>query len=404
MNKVYHIGITGPIYLPSLIGILDEYRIEWPKGMGGVPVNHLIISLINLGHKVSVYSSSTEISDGNSFEYHQNNLSIYLGPYRKRPRDFIKDLYSKERQYLQSIIQLTKPDFIHAHWQYEWAWAALDSGVPTLVTCHDAPFQVLRAQTDLYRIFRVLVAKIVLNKASHLTTVSPYCAKSLKRFTKKKISIIPNFEPNYVFNLFDENKTRGATIKIAMINSGFTKLKNVERGIEAFCLFRKFNPESELHLFGNEYEKTGLASKWCQRHNINTIGIHFHGEKLFENLMELLSKMDVLLHTSLEESFGMVLVEAMAMGIPVIAGEKSGGPEWIIKDGGGFLVDINSINSIFCGLKKLCDKNIYLEHSKIARSVSLEKFSENVVLKMYIDEYNKLIKFYSKDENHSYPS
>lgn len=54
---------------------------------------------------------------------------------------------------------------------------------------------------------------------------------------------------------------------------------------------------------------------------------------------------DVLLLTSLEESFGLVLVEAGAFGLPCIA-TRSGGPEEIIRDGiTGFLVGVNDVKA-----------------------------------------------------------
>jgi glycosyltransferase involved in cell wall biosynthesis len=54
-----------------------------------------------------------------------------------------------------------------------------------------------------------------------------------------------------------------------------------------------------------------------------------------------LSKMSILLHPALEESFGMAVAEAMALGLPVVAGVEAGGLPWLLDEGkAGFLTDV----------------------------------------------------------------
>ena len=386
-----HIGITGPIHLPSLNIKYSGDRANWPVGMGGVPVNHLINSLLELGHRISVFSSSTEIMIGDSFEWHEKNLSIYIGPYRKRPRYYCLDFFYVESNFIKNAILKDKPDLVHAHWQYEWALGALKSGVKTLITCHDSPIDVLKAQTDLYRFYRLIMAFIILKRAKNLTTVSEYCKNGLRLITNKRIAIIPNFEPDSVFSLYQNRNVSNDRISVAMINNGFTKLKNVSIGILAFKQFCLEYSNSELHLFGSGFENNGVAFNWCLKSNIDINNIKFHGEIHFNQLMKELSMLDIFLHTSKEESFGMVLVEAMAMGIPVIAGINSGGPEYILKYGGGLLVDINSIYNVKEALLQLMNPKVYEEQSNLAREIAVKRFSKKFVLDQYLEAYKSII-------------
>lgn len=385
-----HIGIAGPIHLGSLKIKFTGDRSNWPKGMGGVPVNHLINALLELGYKISVFSSSTEIVIGDSFEWHEEKLSIYMGPHRLRPRYVCKDFFFVESNYIKNAILRAKPDFVHAHWQYEWALGALKSNVKTLITCHDSPFHVLKAQTDFYRFYRLIMSFLVIRKATHLTTVSDYCRKGLQYITSKKISVIPNFEPDEIFNHHKPYRIIGDKISIAMINNGFTTLKNVSVGIRAFAKFRELYPNSELHLYGVSFAEGEVAYNWCKS-RLSIENIYFNGTFPFDQLMTKLSEADIFLHTSREESFGMVIVEAMAMGIPVIAGNKSGGPEWILKDGGGLLVDINSVNEIKEALLKLLTPKCYADLSKVAREVAIKRFSKKIVVNQYLYFYHSLI-------------
>ncbi len=170
------IGICGPVFLPMLKEYLSPDEKIDVNGLGGTPVNHQIIALLEKGFLVHVYSVTPELKEGESRVWSGKNLKVYMGPFRKRARHHARDFFLKERQFMTRKILESKPDIVHAHWQYEWGWAALDSGIPTLLTCHDAPFQVLKAQRDLYRVIRLVMAAICLRKATHLTAVSPYTA------------------------------------------------------------------------------------------------------------------------------------------------------------------------------------------------------------------------------------
>lgn len=386
-----HVGITGPIHLPSLNIKYSGNRDSWPKGMGGVPVNHLINALLELGYYVSVFSSSTEVKIGDSFEWHEGKLSIYMGPHRLRARYVCIDFFAIESNYIKDAILKAKPDFVHAHWQYEWALGSLKSNFKTIITCHDSPFDVLKAQTDLYRLYRLIMAFVVISRAKYLTTVSDYCKTGLRNITNKKITVIPNFEPDFVFSLNKERNLSKDQISIAMINNGFTSLKNVSVGILAFNQFHLEYSNSQLHLYGSGFGKSEDAYNWCLSSKVPITNIYFNGECQFGNLMEKLSEADIFLHTSIEESFGMVLVEAMAMGIPVIAGINSGGPEDILKDGGGLLVDINSVKKVKEALVKLINPVFYNEQSNLAREIAVNRFSKKYVVNQYLEAYKSLV-------------
>jgi glycosyltransferase involved in cell wall biosynthesis len=377
-----HIGISGPIHLPSLNINYGGDRSSWPKGMGGSPVNSEINALLELGYKVSVFSLSPEIQPGNSFEWLEGNLSIFIGPYRKRARYRCLDFFYKERRYLKNKILEIKPNVIHAHWQYEWGWAALSSGIPTLLTCHDSPLSILKNQKDLYRVFRLIIAFIVLRKAKYLTTVSAYAKDELFFFIKKAIKIIPNFVNDLTFTYYKLRKLE-STIKLIMINNGFNGRKNVKLGIQSFNALKLSLPNLELHLYGAGHGKHEDAENWCRKNNILN-NVFFHGEIAHNQLMIELSKADILLHTAFEESFGMILIEAMAMGIPVVAGKDSGAVPWVLKDGGGELVDIKSVIEINNGIKKVISN--YNVISIEAKNSVMERFSKNMVVSQYLQE------------------
>ena len=69
--------------------------------------------------------------------------------------------------------------------------------------------------------------------------------------------------------------------------------------------------------------------------------ISFLGATAHGAVLDLMCRSDVLLHPAVEESFGVVIAEAMAIGLPVIAGKQSGAVPWVVEDI-GHLVDVSS--------------------------------------------------------------
>jgi hypothetical protein len=49
-----------------------------------------------------------------------------------------------ERQFVAETLLRCRPDVVHAHWTYEHALRGLATGLPTVVTAHDAPLVALR--------------------------------------------------------------------------------------------------------------------------------------------------------------------------------------------------------------------------------------------------------------------
>ncbi|MBW4890159.1 glycosyltransferase family 4 protein [Mucilaginibacter sp. HMF5004] len=384
------IGISGPAFFPMLQPWLHPDQKVDVKGTGGTPVNHQIIALLERGYEVHLFTVTPEILPGDSRTWHGDKLHIYAGPFRRRARHRTPDLYKNEREFLKAKMLEIMPDIIHAHWQYEFGWAALDSKIPTLLTCHDAPLKVLGAQTDLYRAIRLVVAAITLKKAKYLTGVSPYTAIGQRFFTKVPVTVIPNFEPDNIFALYKPGRVISDNINIAMINNGFHGRKNVAKGILAFNEFKKSHPTAVLNLYGADNTENGDAGKWCRDNNISG-NINFHGEMPFADVINALSQADIFLHTSLEESCPMVLIEAMAMGIPVVAGEKAGGIPWMLEDGGGALTDITSAQKINSSLLEIVKPGQYAKASADARRVALERFSKEVVINKYLKFYERIL-------------
>lgn len=386
--KYSHIGFSSPVSTLQLAEHLDLTGGEPDGTEGATAPNLLIIELLKLGYKITVFSLSRDITQ--EVTVRGKNLTIHYFPKRLRARHYTSDFYSKERRYLKEKMQAVKPDLIHAHWQYEYAWAAIDSGIRTIVTCRDSPVKVLFYYKNLLRFLRLIIAYIVLKKAKTVTATSKYLADELKKFgVGVPIHVIPNFEPDWIFETEIIRNKDLKNPKIIMINNGFDDRKNVTTGIRAFQIFRQTYPSAELHLFGHGYKEGEIAQAWADEKGMSE-NVRFMGYRNFTDLMMELREYTMLVHPSKEETFGNILTESMGLGVPVVGGESSGAVPWVIGENqeGGVLVNINDANDLAAGMLKLIsDPAQYEVYCEKARIQSRDNFSVSKVVGAYIKLY-----------------
>ena len=356
-----------------------------PKGLGGAPVNLLARELLSRGIGLSLFPLILPWRMKSCFR--GDRVKIIFGPYRRKRA---KDLFSVETKWVERILEREAPDFVHAHWTYEYALGATATSIPHLVTAHDAPFNVVRHDFSLYRIVRTYMAFRALHGTRHLTAVAPHVAAHLKRYLgyRRHITVIPNGMPAALFE--GEGANRAASpLTFATILVGWVGYKNSKRAIEAFSQVRHRLHEARLLMFGAGHGPGEVAQQWASKHGL-TEGIEFVGQLPRATLLSRLkAEVDVVVHPALEEAQPMALIEPMAMGIPVIGGERSGGVPWTLENGrAGVLVDVRSAKAIAEAMQKLADDRE--ERHRIGeqgREAARRRFHIAVVTDAYLEAY-----------------
>ena len=123
--------------------------------------------------------------------------------------------------------------------------------------------------------------------------------------------------------------------------------------LEAFSR-AKFKTPVELYLYGDgEVEQVKSVAAALPRAET----IHVSNWLKHDDYLKLLPQFDLLALPSYAETFGMSLVEAMGVGLPVVSA-RSGGVPYVVRDGvDGFLIDAGDIDALARKLECLVEDN-----------------------------------------------
>lgn len=397
------VALLGPFTGASL---LSQFAISsddgtLPAGYPGAPLMTVLArAVVDRGHRVAAITTdyASPIGQKEPFKTHRAaDLSAYFCPQRRhsfRPsgdrRGRALDLFQYERDCLLAALEDFAPDVVHAHWTYEFVWAALDSKYPTLATAHDSPAQVLRYMPNLYRALRYLMARRVIPRCNHLTAVSPDLAADLAKYARTSIVVVPNPIASEVMATGGCTQEAFETKVLLMVLNGWNGMKNGALALRAFSKARRSNPDLRLVCFGASWESGGEAHRWATKNGVD-VGVDFRGAAPHRVILDQMRSSAALLHPSRLEACSMTIAESMSLGLPVIAGRNTAGVAWQL-DGGraGILADVTSVEELARGIVTMTSApSEWMEMSTAARTRARQLFSIDWVVDQYVSLYHK---------------
>lgn len=362
-------------------------------------VNVLVKSFLDANHQVVVFT-------GNHYAYDNDvltgeRITVYVIGLKIRYKYlhfFVLKLYS--RRIKQCISRnLSEIEILHAHWTYDYADASSNfvDRVPVVCTVRDwAPYiytSVSGLKAKILWIQKRMMSKRVLDNSSiHFVSNSYYTQQRI-------LSMHPEYDVPILFNsiedkyiLRDREKSSKQYIFISISPTIDENRKNCDTLIKAFSLFIRDYPDAKLLMIGIVNPDSLLYKKWEKQELLNNV--EFLGYVDHSSLIEILDEVTCLVHPSLEETFGNILLEGMARRIPVIGGESSGAVPFVLKHGEcGCLCDITNPESIRNAMIKIVENKIYTESIvNNATSVLFDSYASSVVGKKHIQLYDSIIK------------
>ena len=354
----------------------------------GSPVTELATGLLDRGHEIVVVSLQPGLD--RAIRVGEGRLRLHLLPWRTRGR--ARDAFARERRHVRMALTSEEVDLVHAHWAYEYALGALGTSHPVIVTVRDWAPTVWRLQRPKhYLTVRLGMAICALIRAKHFTVTSHYMQERVSRFSRQPVPVIPNAMPEERFAARKRGLRQQAPTLLA-VNQGFSKRKNVRTLLQAFSRLRHELPAAQLVLVGDRYEVHGPAWTWASEQSLLE-GVQFRGPVHHEEVIELMREVDLFVHPALEESFGMVLVEAMAQGLPVVAGLRSGAVPSVLDEGAvGCLTDVSDEWRLFADLAALLkNERRWRNFSEAAYASAWQRFRSSVVLDAYEETYRNVV-------------
>lgn len=306
-------------------------------------------------------------------ELQRNGFKTYLCP--SKSKHSLINL-----KYLLNIIKNEKPDLLHAHiWnpmacKYIFLSKKI-SKLPLVITEHD-PFS-LGFVKKLYK-------KWAIRLADQIITVSDANRKlmlELYPFVKEKITTVHNGISLKINPISNEQKKRikkdifkaSDHNQILLAVATLHPRKGLKYLIKAFQKIHNKKPSTRLIIAGEGPERVILEKLISNLGLVNKVMLL--GQR--DDINKLMQSADLFILPSLKEAFGLVIIEAFATGLPVIATEVGGIPEIIINQKNGLLIKPANRFAIEKAIEKL------LRHPQLAQTlaknakITLKEFSAN---------------------------
>ena len=263
----------------------------------------------------------------NNIEDDIRTLRIY---YRRSPipkTTYFIYLWSIFKGFRKLIDEGWKPDIIHAH--------VFSAGVPAVILgkIYKIPVVITEHWTGFPRHILgklgILKACFAMNRAKIILPVSKDLEKAIKSYgIKNRFEIVPNVVNTEIF--YPPSQKANNKIKKMLFVALLSPQKGVPYLLQALAQLKQKRQDFVLDIVGDgpnreEYEK---LSKELGLGEI----VEFHGLKTKLKIAEFMRNSDFFVQPSLYETFGVVYIEAMACGKPIIATQLSVLQEKINKE------------------------------------------------------------------------
>jgi glycosyltransferase involved in cell wall biosynthesis len=363
-----------------------------------MPYAKVYISLWEQGHKFDVKfrnlnslsilkeylrtkESFTKIGE-NVYEVYQPTLKWSSWLFKGNLKAIIK---ANINNFNKALKDAGKIDVIHAHVGFPAGYIASiiarKYNVPYVITEH---FSYVLSDQILHKNF--INDKYIesLQSADKVIAVSPSFQKRIIALGVKNTIYIPNVIDDSFFMPSIKNESNTSFVFYTLCN--LLKGKGIDILLKAAHKVLQIRKNVVFHIGGDGKDKESfqrLAQELNIGGNVMWLGRLSRTDALYEY-----QHCDCFVLPSRYETFGIVYAEANACGKPVIA-TKCGGPECIVNENNGLLVDVDDIQGLANAMLQMIDEAKNYDSQKI-REQFLRTFSKKIVTEELFKVYNEV--------------
>jgi len=324
---------------------------SYPPMVSGaaISVQQLAESMSQNGHKVLVLAASEK---EHAYHIYRENITVMRLQSIKNPLRIGQRLMLNPRSRVGKALKQFKPDVIHVHEPFQMGILGLHYahrvGIPINFTTHQLPWFIASYFPELFRPFIEktlwLYARISLKRYS--SVISP--TQTIAAIIEQKIGLKPNvighgldtqrFHPSLRPDPGTATRSRlnlPPDVPIILHTGRLDMDKSVDKVIRSVA---PAIHESDAHflIVGDGCQRNGLI-RLCRELGIDQ-RVHFTGYVLPQDMPDIYRAADVFVTASEIETQGIVLLEAAASGLPIVAVDATCIPEVVHDQFNGFLV------------------------------------------------------------------
>ncbi|MBD3388742.1 MAG: glycosyltransferase [Candidatus Altiarchaeales archaeon] len=339
---IWHIYIFGQNMLWAKVKILHVIDYYFPHEGGAERYCKLLaLQHVKDGHKVTILTSDIASKKDKIIRHEvtPEGIEIYRMNSRMLPSrmPYIHGLEEKIREF-------SDYDLVHAHTPYPTlAWqvteALRDMNIP-LVTTHHCDYTRDKEFDDKYREFARVASKVFVRE---LFKMSDRIIMSTRAYAEtseemqgfhRKLRVIP------MCSTLPEKPGKVEKENYILFVGRLIWYKGVDHLVNAFSIIHKKHPHMRLKIVGRGpfLDKIKRIGRKRLLKYEDFIEEYLKDEELTETYKK--AKVFVLPAYTRRESFGIVLVEAMSHGTPVVVYNIPGPNELVSKSGGGLIADV----------------------------------------------------------------
>jgi L-malate glycosyltransferase len=372
-KRALKIGITGyPVY-----------------GGSGVVATELGLELARRGHEIHFITYAHPFRLSRFVEnvyYHEVDVPIY--PLFDYPPYSLALAVA-----MQNAVEQRGLDLLHVHYAVPHAtsaWLAkelLKEAAPRVVTTLHGTDITLVGRDPSYH----AITRFSIQKSDGLTAVSEFLKReTVDRFDVRadRIEVIPNFvdleqyrregQPCHRHQFAEPHE------KLVMHISNFRSVKRVTDVVRIFAQIARDRP-ARLVFIGDGPER-GATQQTAADEGVADRVVYLGKQ---DSVAEILACADLFLLPSDNEAFGLVALEAMACGVPVVASRVGGLPE-VVTEPGGILRPVGDVDGMAAASLELLDERRWPEASAAARDRAAV-FAADIVVPRYEAYYQRIL-------------
>ena len=360
-------------------------------GGSGVVATELGKALAAQGHEVHFITYNQPVRLG-SFHpgvyYHEVEVSKYP-LFEYPPYELV--LTSK----MVEVVQTHNLNLLHVHYAIPHASAAVnakrilaDAGltVPVVTTLHGTDITLLGKDAS----FKPVITHAI-NASDVVTTVSQSLKDDTVRLfeVSRDVEVVHNFVcPSHFERPPDLEFRSQLSPKGTPILCHVSNFRPVKRVLDVIDTFARVRAEREVTLLmvGDGPDRARAEAR-CRELDLAQ-DVVFLGK--VKNPIEPLLISDLLLLPSETESFGLVALEAMAAGVPVVSSNVGGLPEVNVQEETGFLRDVGDVEGMAQDALTILDDGALRGFKQRAKARAAE-FTIDRILPHYLDLYHRAL-------------